>query len=294
MARKTQKWFTSGGHRIAAWHFRPGGEDATGTCVLMGNGFSLTRHDGLEHYARVLADAGAHVVAFDFPHLGDSEGEPRQHFRAADQRTAYRDAAAFARGLDGVDAGKLVPWGFSFAGGHVAHLLTRPHEFAAGLMLSPMLDGLARTLGTLKRDPALVAWILPRAIADMAGRHNVVAVTGEPGQRAAMTFEGEGAGFARAVPEGSPWRNEISPGVFTTVALHRPHARAARIKVPLFVALGEQDVSVHNAAIERLAKRAPQAELHRYPYDHFDVLLPEGAGRIAADQVAFLRGRGLL
>jgi pimeloyl-ACP methyl ester carboxylesterase len=109
-----------------------------------------------------------------------------------------------------------------------------------------------------------------------------------------MTFAGEADGFARAVVPGSPWRNAISPGVFATVALQRPVVRAARVACPVWIGLGERDISVSKRAIERFADRAPRAELHRYPHDHFDPFVGEAPGRIAADQVEFLRRQRLV
>jgi uncharacterized protein len=131
-------------------------------------------------------------------------------------------------------------------------------------------------------------------VADQLGRHNLVAVTAQPGGRAAMTFDGEADGFAAAVPEGSPWRNEVAPGVFATVALQRPVTQARRITMPLWLGLGERDVSVSGRAIERLAARAPAAELERYPYDHFGAFLGDAPERVARDQIDFLRRRGVL
>ena len=63
---------------------------------------------------------------------------------------------------------------------------------------------------------------------------------------------------------------------------------------PLWVGLGERDISVHKPAVERLAERAPRGELHRYDADHFDGFLGELPARIAGDQVAFLAREGLL
>lgn len=63
---------------------------------------------------------------------------------------------------------------------------------------------------------------------------------------------------------------------------------------PLWVGIGERDITVHGPAVERLAERAPRGELHRYDADHFDPFVGELPGRIAADQVAFLRAAGLL
>jgi pimeloyl-ACP methyl ester carboxylesterase len=136
--------------------------------------------------------------------------------------------------------------------------------------------------------PKLVAWILPRAAADLAGRHNLVPVTAPPGEHGAMTLPGEAEGFAAAVEPGSPWRNEISPGVFATVAMFRPVRAARRIAAPLWAALGERDVTVDAGAVERVASRAPQGELHRYPYDHFEPLSGEPRELIATDQLEFL------
>jgi dienelactone hydrolase len=257
----------------------------------MAHGFSLTRHDGLAAYAERLAGAGAAVLVFDHRYLGDSGGEPRQRFRKRAQLEDWRNAVAFARALDGVDPRRIVLWGFSFSGGHVVETALADGQIAATIALCPMVDGLARALAT---PPALSAWLLPRAIADQLGRHNLVAVTGQPGAHAAMTLPGEADGFDAAVPDGSPWRNEISPAVFLTVSLHRPLARAKELRAPLWVGLGEGDVSVSKRSVQRLAERAPQGELHRYPYDHFGAFLGDGPERVASDQIDFLRRNDLL
>lgn len=257
----------------------------------MAHGFSLTRHDGLPPYAERFAEAGAAVLVFDHRYLGDSGGEPRQRFRTRDQREDWRNAVAFARSQDGVDPQRIALWGFSFSGAHAVETAHADERIAAVLGLCPMVDGLARALAT---PPALSAWLTPRALADQLGRHNLVAVTGEPGAHAAMTLPGEAVGFATAVPADSPWRNEISPAVFLSVARIRPVTKAAKLRMPLWAGLGEQDVSVSARAVQRLAERAPQGELHRYPYDHFGAFHGNGPARVAADQLDFLRRNGLL
>jgi uncharacterized protein len=278
--------FASGGADCAAWLYRPADTEGDVPCVVMAHGFSLTRHDGLPAYAEVLADAGAAVLVYDHRYLGDSGGEPRQRFRKPDQLEDLANAVAFARGLPDIDPERIVLWGFSFSGGHVVeHAATDP-RVAAVLALCPLVDGFARVRAT---SPALSAWMVPRALLDAAGRHTLVPVTGPPGSRAAMTLAGEGDGFARAIPEGSPWRNEISPAIFLTIALHRPLAKAGRLEMPLWVGLGELDVTVSRRAVERLVSRAPDAELQTYPYDHFDAFVGDGPARVAGDQVAFLR-----
>ena len=267
---------------LAAWVYRPA--TASDTCVVMAHGFSLTRHDGLEPFAEAFAGAGANVVCFDHRYLGDSGGQPRQRFRAADQLADWRAAIDYARGLDGVT--RIVLWGYSFSGGHCATLATGDVRPDAVMLLCPFLDGLDRVRVT---RPGLIAWITPRAIADMAGRHTTIPVTGPVGSRAAMPLEGEEAGFAVAVGEGSPWRNEISPAVFLTVALHRPWAKASSLTMPVFVGMGERDITVSANAIGKLVDRAPDAALVRYDADHFTVFAPPERDQIIDDQVDFLR-----
>ena len=272
---------------VAAWVYRP--VTPTGTCVVMAHGFSLTRHDGLEPFAEAFTDAGATVVCFDHRYLGDSGGRPRQRFRKAEQLADWRAALAFARGLPG--ANRIVLWGYSFSGGHCVEIAAKDSRLAAVVLLCPFLDGLARSLTS---SPKLVAWITPRAIADMAGRHNTIPVTGPVGSMAAMALAGEGDGFASVTPPGSPWRNEISPGVFLTVAAHRPWAKGASLRMPVLVCEGDRDISVAGKAIRKFVDRAPDAVLRTYDADHFTVFAQPALGEIIQDQVAFLRDRGLL
>jgi uncharacterized protein len=290
MAERREIRFSSGGDQIAAWLYGAEGEGPR-PCVVMAHGFSLTRHDGLPAYAEQFAAAGAAVLVFDHRYLGDSGGEPRQRFRKAAQLEDWRAAVAHARGLEQVDPERIVLWGFSFSGGHVIETAAADPRIAATLALCPLVDGLPRALAT---PPSLSAWLVPRALADQLGRHNLVPVTGQPGSHAAMTFAGEADGFAASTPDGSPWRNEISPGVFLSVAMHRPIAKARRIQTPVWVGVGEQDVSVSRKRVERFAELVANGELRRYPYDHFGAFLGDGPSVVAADQIDFLRRNRLL
>lgn len=271
--------FQSGGDDIAAWLY-PGGA----TCVVMAHGFSLTRHDGLDNYATALAAVGATVLVFDHRHLGDSGGDPRQRVRVKDQAEDYRSAIAHARGLDGVDPDRIVLWGYSFSGGTSVNVAANDSRIAGVMLLCPFLDGRARTLDTTRRTPWVATRLMWRAIRDRLGSHNLIKATGKPGELAAMTFAGEAEGFAAAAHEGSPWRNEVAPGVFATVALHRPVTNAKRLTMPVWVGLGERDITVSRKAVEKLAAKAPRAELHRYDIAHFEPFHGADPAIIAADQ----------
>ncbi|MEV4421253.1 hypothetical protein AB0L40_14905 [Patulibacter sp. NPDC049589] len=79
-----------------------------------------------------------------------------------------------------------------------------------------------------------------------------------------------------------------SPGVFLAIALHRPHRKASSIPTPLWVGLGDRDITVAAPAVRKLAERAPRGELHRYDVDHFEPFHTDAWRAIAADQVTFL------
>jgi uncharacterized protein len=283
--------FTSGGDVCAGWWFPARTGAVTAPCVVMAHGFSMTRGDGLVAYAEAFASAGVHVLVFDHRFLGDSGGTPRPRFRAHEQREDWRNAVAFVRHRADVDARRVVLWGFSFSGGHVTTLLGKGIDVHAAMLMCPFLDGLARTLAT---PLPTIAWILPRALADLAGRHNTIPVTGPAGARAAMTLPGEAEGFAASSTADSRWTNEISPGVFGTVAAFRPVRFARRILVPLWVGRCHDDVSASGRAIGRLARRAPRAELHDMPGDHFAPFHGDGQQLAIGKQLEFLRGLGLL
>lgn len=283
--------FPSGDGRCAAWLYRPPGVQSDVPCVVLANGFSLTRHDGPDRYAERLAGSGIAALAFDYRHFGDSDGEPRQRFRTGLQREDLRSAIAFARSLPGVDGDRIVLWAYSFGCIYtVQHAVREPRGIAALIALAPMVDGLSRALTT---PPKAMALSLPRALADAAGRHTTIPVTGPPGSVAAMPLPGEADGFARAVPDGSPWRNEVSPAILLTFAALRPFRLAERLRMPVWVSVGERDVSAPRRSAERLAEGAPRGELHTYPYDHFDIFVGDAQERIAGDQAAFLRRHGL-
>jgi pimeloyl-ACP methyl ester carboxylesterase len=204
--------FPSGSGACTAWVYLPPGQppdqpdqrpdqppnqERRRPCVVMAHGFSLTRHDGLPAYAEQLADAGAVALAFDYRHLGDSPGQPRQRFRKGAQLEDWRAAVAAARALPQVDPQRIVLWGFSFGGAHAVETAAADPSIAATIALCPFLDGLARVLST---PPRVAAWIVPRAVADRAGRHNLVPVTGQPGERAAMPLPGEATGSPPSCP----------------------------------------------------------------------------------------------
>jgi pimeloyl-ACP methyl ester carboxylesterase len=290
---RTDVQFSSGRDHCAAWPYWPSAaiSNQTVPCVVMGHGFSLTRHDGLPSFAERFAQAGFAVLLFDYRYFGDSGGQPRQRFRISAQLEDWRNAIAFARGQRGIDPDRIVPWGYSFGGGHVVAIAAKDHRVAAALVLYPFLNGLRRVLRTPLRT---IAKLLGPAIADRCGWHQTVPATGPVGARAIMTLPSEAEGFAAMIPADSPWRNAITPDFVTTIAFYRRLSRAHRIICPLWVGLGERDITVHSGSVEGLARRAPHGVLQRYPYDHWEPFQGQASELITKDQLDFLAQAGLI
>jgi len=284
--RVEETTFRSDGVDCAARIYRPEvtpGE--TTPCVVMANGFSLTRDDGLPAFAERFAGIGVTALAFDFRHFGASGGEPRQFVDLDLQRVDFRAAVSFARGLEGVDGDAVAVWGFSVAGGHAIYTAAGDQEIAAAIALCPMTDVIAFVRRMPRRN-------LFRATVDtlrnVAGRRRMhIPVVGQPGSYAFFTQPEALPGFEAICGDRSLWCNEFLPLTFAKLT-YRPVRVANRVRCPLFVCIGERDHMAPRGAAERTVERAPRGERGAYPIDHFGGFLGGGFERVVADQVEFL------
>lgn len=274
--------FFSAGTRCAAWLYRPADPGGDVPCVVMAHGIGLTRRDGLSGYAEALTRAGAAVLVYDHRFLGDSEGEPRQRVRMAEQLADRLAAIAFARTLDGIDPDRIIVWGYSLSGGTATQAAAADGRVAGAILLCPFLDGRWRSTHGMRMQPRNALWVMRQGLGDA-----LIPLAAEPGEHGGMTFPGELAGF-RSIATGD-WRNEVRAGLVLPLPFWRPVAHSRKINCPLLIQAGGRDVTVSAAAIERLARLAPNATLQRYDVDHFEPFAGEQAGRIIADQVAWLR-----
>lgn len=278
--------FRSGDAECAATLYRPRPAAAGDVpCVVMVNGVSQTRRDGFPRFAERFAEAGFAALTFDPRHLGDSGGEPRQLVDIARERDDVAAAVAFARTLDGIDAGRVAVWGFSLGGGLALYTAAADERIVATVVLCPWVDGLAFQLAAGARDNAR---LMAAASGALLGRRLIrMPVAGAPGELALFTQPEAKAGFDAVRGHDSRWRNELRGKPWQPAGRFRPIRVARRVRCPLFVGLGTRDTIVPLRPIERVADRAPRAELHRYAIGHFDALL-DAFEDVVEDQVAFL------
>jgi pimeloyl-ACP methyl ester carboxylesterase len=278
--------FDSGGQRCAATLYWPDSAPGPLACVVMGHGVTLTRRDGLPDYATRLADSGFAVLAFDYRHWGNSEGQPRSWVSIRRQLQDWRAAVACARQLEGVEPGRIVLWGMSLGGAHALTTAASDADVAAVIAVAPLTDGLAFML--MPTPPAMIARIMLRATREAISRRPCpMPIAGAPGEFAALDAPEALSGFER-LTAGGDWSNQFNPSQLFLTGFYRPVRHAASITMPALLQLAEHDAVVPLPAIEKTAARAPKAELLRYPTDHFGCFWPEHLDQVAADQLRFL------
>jgi uncharacterized protein len=283
---REERHFHSGDAACAATLYRPSTSNGeTLPCVVLAAGFSQTRRDGFSRFAERFADAGFAVLSFDFRHLGDSEGEPRQLIDFKKQRADLTAAIAFARTIEGVDPKRVAVWGFSFGGGHVIDAAARDDRLAAAIAMCPLVDGLAFALAGEARNTMRLMGAAGRAV--LKRRPIRLPLFGPTGALVVFTQPEAAHGFEAVRGEDSQWRNEVLVLPTQPAARIRPVRAAHRVHCPLLVSLGSNDTMVPSRPIKRTAQRAPRGELLRYPGGHFDGFLNHFE-QVAAEHIGFL------
>ncbi len=278
--------FVSGDGQCAGTLYRPAAASLGRTpCVVMANGVGMTRRDGIPRFAKRFVDSGIAALAFDFRHLGDSEGEPRQLIDFNRHRADFAAAVAFARSIEEIDRRRVAVWGFSLGGGVALATVIDDRSVAAAVLLCPMVDGLAITLAGNARNTVRLFGAALRAFARR--EKATLPLTGPAGKTVLFTQPEAAPGFEAVKGEGSLWKNEIRLDPTQPAARFRPARRARQVRCPLLVCLGLEDTIVPARPIERTASRAPEGELRRYSINHFTAFL-DGFDAIASDQAEFL------
>lgn len=283
--------FTSGNSRCAAWHY-PGNN---GACVIMAAGLAVIKEPGTDRFAQRFHDAGYSVLAFDYRHLGESGGKPRQLVRIGEQLADWQAAISFAATLPGVDSDRLAIWGFSISGGHVFTVAARNPQLAAAIAHSPLADGLHAMRNALRHTtPLALARLIARAAADglggLLGRAPLlIPLAGECGTVASLTTPDSLNGARALNPDNQypQWQQNVAARSAIRVGLYRPGRFAARAQCPLLVVAYERDGVAPPEPAIRAARKAARGQLACLPGGHYEAFLC-GEKQAAAVLVSFL------
>ena len=290
-AQRQDVFFSSHNLRCAAW-FYPAPGTAPCALVIMAHGLGATRELGLDAYALRFQAAGFGVLVFDYRHYGGSEGEPRELMSVGKQLDDWRAAIAFGKTLANIDPNRVAIWGSSFGGGHVMRLASEELGVAAAVSQVPFSNGLA-SAQKIPMSTALLITLnglldLVRQVLGLSPRY--IGLVGRPGEVAMMTAADCMDGYMKLVPPAlqasGAWRNRISARTGLTV--YMPGRRAAKIAIPILIAIAENDTIAPAAPTHAIAKRVARAEVKSYPNGHFDYYSGAGFEQIVVDELEFL------
>lgn len=291
-AEREKVRFASGDTECAAWHY-PG---TNGACVVMAGGFALTKEPATDLFASRFRDAGFAVLAFDYRHLGESGGMPRQVVRIREELADWQAAIGHAATLPGVGPARIAIWGFSLAGGHVFRVAARNPQLAAAIAQTPNADGQAAARNAIRHTTALAMLRLTsRGVLDglrglAGGRPWLVPLTGAPGTVAVLTTPDGRHGISALNPGNKypDWRPEVAARSALRLGFYRPGHAAPQVRCPLLVLVCDQDQSALAEPAVRAAQRAPQGELVRMPGGHYQPFL-DGHEQTVDAELSFLR-----
>ncbi|KAH9810654.1 esterase [Melampsora americana] len=281
-----------GEEEIAMWAFIPDKDinAQPSPSIVMANGLALPRSAGLPHIATCFAADGYNVFLFDFRHLGDSTGYPRQLVSVTRQREDYISVLRYVSdpdrhhnlfGQHTLDPNRVVLWGWSNSGGHVTYLAGRSDipAISAVIAIDPLCDGLGNFLYHIQKFPFALFNIAHQIFGDLfaslvPGFSAIVVPALGPG--GILGSEEAGQGARQITPEdGPPFVNNVAARYVFDVLFNR--ASGASVQCPIMVswARDEGDGLIPSYLPQRFAEDAGEAgalvEVYKHDGDHFAI-----------------------
>ena len=288
--------FNVKGTSISAWLYLPEDVSAPVPCIIMGNGFGGTKDLILERYAIRYQQAGFAVLAFDYRHFGESEGEPRQLIWIPYQLEDWSAAIEYARGLKEIDPARIALWGTSLSGGHVIVIAARDSKIACVSAQVPLLDGHVSALMASKHKIIGIGHGL-RMI--MHGQRDLVRswfglsphkipIVGKPGTMAVLAFSEAYEVIGKLAPD--DFINEACARINIRMDKYRPVKKAQDVRCPVLLQICDKDIGTPMSLVEEAEKRLGKlAEVIHYPIDHFDIYTGSNFEKSVGDQLDFFK-----
>jgi pimeloyl-ACP methyl ester carboxylesterase len=290
MIQTTSSTFSSRGIRCACWVTHPQGPGPHPALVLA-HGFGANHTMALQTYEQHFAAAGIATLAFDYRHLGASDGLPKQRLSLRRHRQDLIAALDHVRELPGIDRTRVGLWGTSLGAMHVLRVAAERPDVAAVVVQCPIVDGPATLT---KLGAAAAIRLAPAVIADAVRQMVRVApyyvpIVGPPGTVAAVTVAGAMEGWNSTISPGGSFENRVGAADVLQIAVTSAKRAARRIRAPLLVCVSEHETLIDPHHVETVARRASRGEARHYAGDHFAIYHPPLVDDLLADQTAFLR-----
>jgi len=286
------------GTPVSAWLYLPENLPAPFPCIVMAHGLGATRDVGLESYALRFREVGLAVLVFDYRHLGQSGGEPRQLVWIPYQLQDYGAAVDYARSLPEIDSEKIALWGTSLSGGHVLVTAAGDSRIACVSAQVPLLDGGAGQVEEMKREGigrmfAQGLRLLIHAQRDLVrswlglSPHRIP-LFGKPDTIAIMPDAGAWKLFEELTPD--DFINEACARILIRIDKYRPIKYLDKLRCPVLLQVCERDIALPTRVVEEAEKRlGGRAEVIRYPLEHFDIYMGSNLVRSIDEHLAFFK-----
>ncbi len=300
MTHREDHHFISSNKKCAAWFYSAenNNTDFPAPCIILAHGFASTRTMRLDAYAEQFAKAGYHAFVFDYRYFGDSEGEPRQLLDIKKQLTDWRNAIHYVRSLDHVDSQRIILWGTSFSGGHVAVIAAEAAmqknnvpPIAAVISQVPHVSGFASaSVQGIRANIRLAIAGIRDMLHKIIGKSPYyIATFGKPGSLSAMARAGEYEAANKLFPEDIPVRRDVAARIVLSLSMYSPIKYVNQITMPWLVQVATNDVTTPANAAIKAAQKAPKSTLKQYSCGHFDPYVEPLFSTIIKDQIEFLK-----
>jgi pimeloyl-ACP methyl ester carboxylesterase len=258
---------------------------------VFAHGFGANHTMALRRYEQHFAASGIATFAFDYRHLGDSAGSPRQRLSLRRHRQDLHAAIDAVRKMPGADGSRVALWGTSLGALHALRVAASRTDIAAVVVQCPIVSGPAtlHRIGpgaALRLTPAIISDIL-RAAVDRERRY--IPIVGPPGALAAVTVPGAQEGWQSTVDPGGGFDNRVAAANVIGIAVTSAKRVARRISAPLLVCVSQRETLMDPRHAEDVARAAPFGEMRHYDGDHFEVYHRPLLDQLLTDQTAFLQ-----
>ena len=275
---------------ISAWLYLPEDLSASVPCIVMGHGFGGTKDMIMESYALRYQEAGFAVLAFDYRHFGESEGEPRQLLLIPYQLEDYAAAIEYARGLKEIDPARIALWGTSASGGYGIVIAAKDNNIACVVSQCPGLDHRASEKMFRKRlGIGHILRLFVHGQCDMMRSRlglspHKIPIVGKPGSMAFFPILDAYEGYRRLAPEN--FINEVCARIILRSHGYRPDKHIQNVRCPVLIQICDHD-SLAPISAETEKELRKYAEVKHYPIGHFDIYIGSNFEKSVSDQLDF-------
>lgn len=282
------------GTTVNGWLFMPQEQTTPVPCIVMGHGLGGVKKMGLEIYAARFQQSGIALLAFDYRHMGKSEGNPRQLIWIHHQLEDYAAAVSYARSLDEIDPSRIALWVTSLSGAHVIATAARDTGIACISAQCTLLDGLEAAEGQRHRLGLKYVFRIARQ-----SRRNMVRswlglsphkipIFGKPGTIALLADTAAWNAAEEIAPDG--YINEACARIAIRMDKCRPIQQMDKINCPVLLQICDLDITNPPAVVKKAEEKlGTLVRVIHYPIDHFDIYQGDRLDKAIADQFSFFQ-----